>query len=424
MPTGYGGLANQITKRLRQHPEVVSNIAWLGLGSGPNCMEYDGMTFYPPVSGDMGEGVIKGWADHSKADIVISVTDHWVWRSDTWKSFRWVPICFPDHKPLGLGMIKNVKMAYKAVVPTKWGERMLRDEGIRQTEYIPLGIETNIFKVDEAARASQRAAIIGCARRQGTPYLTDDCFVFGMVARNCTYPIRKGHDLVMDATAQLLQRGHKDFVVYMHSMPDGSHNGVDLMKMVNAYARVYQDERLNHHILFPPPEQMHMGTQECGFPDERLCAIYNAMDCFLNPSQWEGFGLTALEAAACGVPAIVTDVGCQPEIAPVGWKVPVYRRFFAPATDTFIADPDLNGLVTAMEAAMRGAKQPALKARAVRHAVKYDWDGIIGDYWLPFIERIGAEIATGRTQCQDLKRPRQEPREVSSPPPVAVAAGG
>jgi len=405
-------LANQITKRLRQHPEVVSNIAWLGLGSGPSCLEHDGMMFYPPVGEAMGENVVKRWADHSKSDIVISVTDHWVWKTDVWKSFRWVPICFPDNKPLGLSMVRNVKMAYKAIVPTKWGEKALRDEGVRQTEYIPLGIDTNIFKPDEEARKAQRAVIINCARKQGAAYLTDDCFIFGMVARNGTYPMRKGHDLVMDAAAQLLQRGHKDFLIYMHSMADGAHNGVDLIKLLNAYARAYQDERLNRHILFPPPEQMHLGTQELGFPDERLAGLYNAMDCFVNPSSWEGFGLTALEAAACAVPSIVTDVGCQPEIAPVGWTIPDYRRYYAPATDTFVAQPDLNALVGAMESALRGARQPELRNKAVRHAMKYDWNKIVAEYWLPFLEKIGSEITTGRGKCQNVKPPRQGPREL------------
>jgi len=108
----------------------------------------------------------------------------------------------------------------------------------------------------------------------------------------------------------------------------------------------------------------------------------------VNPSQWEGFGLTSLEAAACGVPSIVTDVGCQPEVAPVGWKIPMYRRYYAPATDTFIAEPDLPALVRAMETAMRGARDVELRKKAVRHAAKYDWTDIVEKRWLPFLEGI------------------------------------
>ncbi|WP_018687278.1 glycosyltransferase family 4 protein [Ahrensia kielensis] len=36
---------------------------------------------------------------------------------------------------------------------------------------------------------------------------------------------------------------------------------------------------------------------------------YQALDVFVAPQRWEGFGLTPLEAMACGVPVIGTDVG-------------------------------------------------------------------------------------------------------------------
>jgi glycosyltransferase involved in cell wall biosynthesis len=234
--------------------------------------------------------------------------------------------------------------------------------------------------------------MINLARKQGAPYLTDDCVIFGMVARNGTYPCRKGHDMVMDAAAQLLAAGHKDFIIYMHSLMDGGHGGPDLVKMLNAYTRAYQDERINRHVLFPPPAQMHLGPYPSGFPDQKMATLYNAMDCFVNPSQWEGFGLTSLEAAACGVPSIVTDVGCQPEVAPVGWRIPQYRRYYAPATDTFIADPDLPALVRAMESALRLAGDPAMREKAVRHAQKYDWDDIVDKQWIPLLEEIEAGI--------------------------------
>lgn len=389
MATGYGRLADQITSRLQKHPEVMSALAWLPAGlAGHACWEHDNVTYYPVVAGDMGEGVVERWVKQFKADIVISVTDHWIWRTDVWKRFRWVPIAFPDHKPLGVNLVKNLKMAHKVIAPTEWGLRMLRDDGVKQAEYIPLGIDTNIYKVDEAGRKAQRQVMINIARKQGAPYLTDDCFIFGMVARNGTYPCRKGHDLVMDAVAQLLKAGHKDFIIYMHSLMDGGHGGPDLVKMLNAYTRAYQDDRINRHVLFPPPEQVHLGPHETGFPDEKMASLYNAMDCFVNPSQWEGFGLTSLEAAACGVPSIVTDVGCQPEVAPVGWKIPMYRRYYAPATDTFIAEPDLPALVRAMETAMRGARDVELRKKAVRHAAKYDWTDIVEKRWLPFLEGI------------------------------------
>lgn len=50
-------------------------------------------------------------------------------------------------------------------------------------------------------------------------------------------------------------------------------------------------------------------------PDTDLAALYNLADVFVLPSHYEGFGLTVLEAMACGAPAIISDRGSLPEIA-------------------------------------------------------------------------------------------------------------
>ena len=53
-----------------------------------------------------------------------------------------------------------------------------------------------------------------------------------------------------------------------------------------------------------------------GKPDkETLVKIYNAADILLAPSLYEGFGMTILEAMACGTPAIASNVASLPEVA-------------------------------------------------------------------------------------------------------------
>ncbi len=45
---------------------------------------------------------------------------------------------------------------------------------------------------------------------------------------------------------------------------------------------------------------------------------YRALDLFIAPQRWEGFGLTPLEAMATGVPVVATDVGAFPELLVTG----------------------------------------------------------------------------------------------------------
>jgi glycosyltransferase involved in cell wall biosynthesis len=50
-------------------------------------------------------------------------------------------------------------------------------------------------------------------------------------------------------------------------------------------------------------------------PAVDLVALYNAASALVLPSYYEGFGLTVLEAMACGTPTIISDRGSLPEIA-------------------------------------------------------------------------------------------------------------
>ncbi len=49
--------------------------------------------------------------------------------------------------------------------------------------------------------------------------------------------------------------------------------------------------------------------------DEELIHFYNGADFFVFPSIYEGFGLTVLEAMACGVPIIASQIGSIKEVA-------------------------------------------------------------------------------------------------------------
>jgi glycosyltransferase involved in cell wall biosynthesis len=47
---------------------------------------------------------------------------------------------------------------------------------------------------------------------------------------------------------------------------------------------------------------------------EEIARLYARATCAVVPSLYEGFGLPAVEAMACGVPVITTDGGALPEV--------------------------------------------------------------------------------------------------------------
>lgn len=59
-------------------------------------------------------------------------------------------------------------------------------------------------------------------------------------------------------------------------------------------------------------------------PDEELPALYREADLLVVPSRYEGFGLPALEAMACGTPVLAADSSSLPEIVgPAGELFPL-----------------------------------------------------------------------------------------------------
>ena len=97
---------------------------------------------------------------------------------------------------------------------------------------------------------------------------------------------------------------------------------------------------------------------------ESLPAFYSAADCYASSSRVDGSSVSLLEAMACGLPAVATAIGGNPEwITPgeTGWLVPV---------------DDAEALGAALvEAASLRAEALAAMASAARHAVedRADW---------------------------------------------------
>lgn len=104
---------------------------------------------------------------------------------------------------------------------------------------------------------------------------------------------RKNLLTLVEAFAKL-KALHNDYILVL-----AGDYGLDYQRV----RRRVQDLRVQDCVVFP------------GFiPDEELPSLYNLAEVFVYPSLYEGFGLPVLEAMACGIPVITSQVSSMPEI--------------------------------------------------------------------------------------------------------------
>jgi glycosyltransferase involved in cell wall biosynthesis len=96
-------------------------------------------------------------------------------------------------------------------------------------------------------------------------------------------------------------------------------------------------------------------------PPEEMPALYNAADLFVFPSLYEGFGLPVIEAMACGVPVVASNLSAIPEVA---------------GEAALLVDPrDVEQLCDAMERVLRDKRlQGALRRRGLERAQGFSWE--------------------------------------------------
>lgn len=154
--------------------------------------------------------------------------------------------------------VSTANCANQVWVPSRFCKESLVDSGCESpVEIVPLGVDTDVF--------------------YPTDRQVSDVFVFGY-AGAATH--RKGFDL-----------------------------------LIRAFAEEFKDENVRLDIASSSmlsatvPKSQHIRTVNRWQSDDEMRAFYGSLDCFIMPSRGEGFGLTPLEAMACGTCVAVTDWG-------------------------------------------------------------------------------------------------------------------
>jgi glycosyltransferase involved in cell wall biosynthesis len=161
--------------------------------------------------------------------------------------------------------------------------------------------------------------------------------------------------------------------------------GMDARKnisgLIRAFAAVYRQfgspdlrlfiagnpAKLGSEVIFPDWRPL---AGELGVTDKVICApaaeddlatLYSAADCFAFTSLYEGFGLTPVEAMACGAPVVSSDMTSLPEVV---------------GDAGLLVDPlDIQALSAAILRVLQSAETAQeLRQRGLTQAAKFTWE--------------------------------------------------
>lgn len=131
----------------------------------------------------------------------------------------------------------------------------------------------------------------------------------------------------------------------------------------------------------PNLERAGSGVRLLGPVDpSALPALYNLAGCLAHPAWYEGFGLTPLEAMACGTPVAVSNATSLPEVV---------------GDAGLLVDPaDVEGWTSALERLLADAGLRAdLRQRGLRRAAAFSWERAARATW-KIVDRAADPDAT------------------------------
>lgn len=276
---------------------------------------------------------------------------------------HWMPI---DCDPLS-AMDKRVldTAGGQPIAISRFGERVLAEAGYRPL-YAPHGIDTQVWKPAEDRDALRRELGL------------DGKFVVAIAAANQD-PIRKAIPEMLRAFATFRKK-HDDAVLLIHTRQQ-TRLGVDVPALIRMLG-IGDSVRIGDQYMIASG----MVTQD------ELAKWFGCADVLLHCSYGEGFGLTGLEAQACGTPVITTDFSAMPELLGAGWKIRVDDddMFFNRGHSSWWARPRPSRIVSALEKAYTGAA--ALRDKARAFAMNYDADVVLREHWGPVLKQIEADL--------------------------------
>ncbi len=328
-------------------------------------LQWEGFKLLPAVGSNAGCDVLKANYDFFGSDLLLTLCDPFallpaVEDLARMRTAIWFPV---DCQPVGQPDVTVLREAL-GVIPvamSRFGERMLRDEGTEPL-YVPHAVDTELFSPGDPAPFRDS---IGAA---------PETMVIGINAMNRD-PVRKGLPEQFEAFARF-HHAHPDSILVVHAQPENK-SGLNLNQLALQLG-------ISHAVSFPDTYRhaMFMITQE------NMAGWYRGLDVFSLCSYGEGFGIPLLEAQACSIPVVTTDASATSELCGAGWLVSG-TRWWHHNHNAWWKRPDPEDIYHAYEMAYEAKLQGRLpKEQAREFALQYDADRVLKEYWTPALGQI------------------------------------
>jgi glycosyltransferase involved in cell wall biosynthesis len=380
VPTGYGQQTALFAPHLSEHYDLAIS-AFYGL-DGAKLM-WHGIPLYPGFGADFGNGFLLQHAKHHfdgdvQGGMVFCLMDIWPLNAQMASRMNLISWCPIDHEPALPAIVKFFKESGAVpVAMSRFGEEQLKE---LDPLYCPHAVDTSVYRPHDREELD-------------TGSLPKDAFVVAMVAANKGRPSRKCFFHAMQAFA-IFKETHDDALLYLHTVADPSYaSGEDIMAIAGQLGL-----EPNKNLLIAPRYQMVHDP----FPPQAMAQMYSCFDVLLNCSMGEGFGIPILEAAACGVPSVVTNFTAMPEVASEhGWAVGCRPHWTA--GNSLQAIPDVEEMVQALELAYGESGQDRNeRSAALRdHALNYDIRRVMENHMLPILRECGKRFGGGAIEVPD-----------------------
>jgi glycosyltransferase involved in cell wall biosynthesis len=360
-PTGYGQQTGLFAPYLAERYDMAIS-SFYGLEGAP--IKWQGIPVLPGIGGDFGGEYLVEHAKHHfggdpRGGLVVSLMDVWVLDPAAISQMNmacWVPV---DHQPPPPNVVDFfIKSGATPIAMSKFGQAML---GRLDPLYCPHGIDTDAYQPHDRRSVREQVG------------LEEDAFLVGMVAANKGRPSRKSFSQAFQAFRKFAEK-HDNAYLYLHTMVNpGMSQGENIPALLDALdipqSRVLIADQ--YRVLFDP------------YSHESMAKIYSAMDVLLNPAMGEGFGITVLEAQACGTPAIVTEFSAMKEVCAAGWHVK-WDPYWT-GQNSWMATPDVDDIVSALEEChdLPDRQRQQLADVGRRHALEYSLPRVLKEHMLP-----------------------------------------